>query len=159
MGLRLGHPKPIEVKTGSRYDYGDYGDGYDWMETAREKLGYTTLSSWGLDGWDLGDWPYIVIQISADRKTVLDYCEGDLTFSTFETVEDASAFIDFLFLFHNGIVEEELRKLPGPMPLNVDDLPERFRGSFSWHRSNQSRGEACPETCKACAREKETAEA
>jgi hypothetical protein len=33
-------------------------DGYDF-ETLAEKLGWRMVASWGRDGWDHGDWPYV----------------------------------------------------------------------------------------------------
>ena len=34
-------------------------DGYDWIAQA-ESEGWRAVSGWGRDGWDLGDWPYVV---------------------------------------------------------------------------------------------------
>ena len=35
-------------------------EGYERMEFA-PRLGWTAISSWGLNGWDLGNWPYVVV--------------------------------------------------------------------------------------------------
>ena len=69
---------------------GFYGwGGYEWIE-ASERRGWRALSSWGADGWDLGDWPYVIISVrdfSADHRYELcEYCEGDLTIHTFSTL-------------------------------------------------------------------------
>lgn len=58
-------------------------DGYDWMDAASE-TGWHTLSSWGKDGWDAGQWPYVMVSLAktSDEKGNLygmtTYCEGDL---------------------------------------------------------------------------------
>jgi hypothetical protein len=56
------------------------GDGYDWMEDARH-AGFRIIASWGSDGWDMGDWPYVIIayQRLPDGTYVdLMRIEGDL---------------------------------------------------------------------------------
>ena len=44
----------------------------------------------GLDGWDLGDWPYVVVYVAErnDEFGVRTYCEGDLNDKWFATVEE-----------------------------------------------------------------------
>lgn len=41
-------------------DYSRSDDGYDDMDVA-ESEGWKAVSGWGRDGWDLGDWPYVVV--------------------------------------------------------------------------------------------------
>lgn len=41
-------------------DYRESDDGYSDME-AEEKRGWSAIPGWGRDGWDLGNWPYVVI--------------------------------------------------------------------------------------------------
>lgn len=36
------------------------GDGYDWMDEAIG-AGWRVIASWGADGWDMGDWPYVIV--------------------------------------------------------------------------------------------------
>lgn len=139
--------------TGSRYDYGDYGDGYDFAETARQlPERFRLLGGWGRDGWDLGDWPYVMVYLSADGLTVVEYVEGDLTFHRFKTAEAASAWIDRLFIYwaEDHVIDALREDLGGALPRSVSALPARFRGAFSWHRLNVSQRKACNPGCKSC---------
>jgi hypothetical protein len=34
--------------------------GYEWVELIEEH-GWAELSSWGSEGWDLGQWPYVMV--------------------------------------------------------------------------------------------------
>lgn len=43
-------------------DYRVSDDGYSDMEAAA-KEGWRPIAGWGADGWDLGDWPYVVISV------------------------------------------------------------------------------------------------
>jgi len=65
---------------------GDYhmNGGYDWMELIEEH-GWAVLSSWGCDGWDLGQWPYVMVAVTRTADSIGNlfgiaaYCEGDVT--------------------------------------------------------------------------------
>lgn len=58
-------------------------DGYDWMDVISEH-GWAVIPSWGCDGWDLGQWPYVMVAgiRTADKIGNLfgmaTYCEGDV---------------------------------------------------------------------------------
>lgn len=52
-------------------DYSLSDDGYSDMEVAATE-GWEPIAGWGADGWDLGDWPYVVI--SARRTIPCPYC-------------------------------------------------------------------------------------
>ena len=80
-------------------------DGYGDIEVAT-KLGWTAVSSWGHDGWDLGNWPYVVISIrnvgdlycgAAWQYQMRQTVEGDTTNYGFASAEDRNAAIDYLF--------------------------------------------------------------
>lgn len=43
-------------------DYSKSDDGYSDMEVASGE-GWHAVSGWGRDGWDLGDWPYVVVSV------------------------------------------------------------------------------------------------
>jgi hypothetical protein len=43
-------------------NYSESCDGYEDME-AEGKRGWTALASWGRDGWNLGDWPYVAMYV------------------------------------------------------------------------------------------------
>jgi len=69
------------------------GDGYDYMDTLRAH-GWRELSCWGRDGWDLGDWPYVIIAVHVSTTGdggklcgVGSYCEGDTDAQYFRTRE------------------------------------------------------------------------
>jgi hypothetical protein len=67
-----------------------HGDGYEWIEAIAED-GWAALSNWGSEGWDLGQWPYVIVAgtRTADRTGHLfgaaTYCEGDVTCRYFRT--------------------------------------------------------------------------
>ena len=161
-GVRVTYPAAVSTRTGSRYDYPFWSDeGYGWIEKSREHLDLDAVPGWGLDGWDLGDWPYVIFSVTSDRLTVVQYVEGDLTWETFADRDGASARLDSALLFHNTIAADELRAafdvrdsegIRPVFPVSVLDVPERFRGRFSWHRLAQSKGEECGSGCRTCAR-------
>ena len=69
----------------------DIGDGYDFAA----KRGI--ISSWGAHGWDLGEWPYVVIGSGHNANGEwwnVTRVEGDLTFRYFETQQELHADID-----------------------------------------------------------------
>lgn len=78
-------------------------DGYDDM-AINEKRGWRTLADWGKDGWNLGDWPFVVISVrEVDGKfQLLSVCEGDHTYYSFDTLADREAAIDYLFLWYGA---------------------------------------------------------
>ena len=65
---------------------GDYhmNGGYDWMELIEEH-GWAVIPSWGCDGWDLGQWPYVMVAGTRTADSIgnlfgmATYCEGDVT--------------------------------------------------------------------------------
>ncbi len=132
-------------------DYSQSDDGYDDMDLA-ERQGWGTLSGWGRDGWDLGEWPYVVIseRFRAGHYEMRQTVEGDTTVYRFDSVEDCHAAIDYLFIWY-GIAKEldewaveglgaefdaETGKYTKREGLDAGTLrvPERFRGPFSWSR-------------------------
>lgn len=117
-------------------DYRLSDDGYDDMEV-NAKQGWRSLGSWGADGWDLGDWPYVVISIRErdDRFDLMQVVEGDHTAYSFASREDRDAAIDYLFLWYAagkdtepsiGADKRELLDV-GHVGLRIED---RFRGPF-----------------------------
>lgn len=91
------------------------GDGYDRAEVV-ERAGWHPLASWGRKGWDLGDWPYVMVYT---RRKGEDYqvavnVEGDTDVETFETLAERNARIDSIAAFYwkaNG---------NGPTPAEVE---------------------------------------
>jgi len=110
-------------------DYTESCDGYEDME-AEEGRGWHALAGWGRDGWDLGNWPYVVIYVrnvktcgtcganltdgsgdgvnghwanctsNAGRFELMQIVEGDRDVYRFATQDDRNAAIDYLFLWY-----------------------------------------------------------
>jgi len=105
------------------------------MEIAR-KAGWSPLSSWGADGWDLGDWPLVVLSVRTrgGRFELLSVCEGDHDLYAFDTKPDLHAAIDYLFVWYQQSWERS--------PVTVDrealdaglvTVDDRFRGPARFH--------------------------
>lgn len=119
-------PLPYE----GRYD----GTGYDWMDAvAASRSGWHVVPSWGLDGWDLGQWPYVIVchYDGPGRYGLAVYCEGDLKVWAFDTEAERDAETD-------QVAHHQWRARPSAAP---DDLPDKpadirphHRGPFSWQR-------------------------
>ena len=82
-------------------DYRESDDGYGDME-AEERRGWHAIPSWGRDGWDLGEWPYVILymRVRADKHELLSICEGDRTWYQFDSRDDCYAAMDYLFLWY-----------------------------------------------------------
>lgn len=154
-----------EVRQHGR-DYRLSDDGYGDMDVAARQ-GWTAISGWGLDGWDLGDWPLVVVSVRdvprsskrcgecgtitcADtggyemRQTI----EGDTTAYRFATPEDRNAAIDYLFVWYGlrrGYDDWTVKGLTEDKRDGLDAgalrVPERFRGPFSWARADREAAE------------------
>jgi hypothetical protein len=74
---------------------GLYGDGYDQMERLGQ-ASWSPVSSWGRDGWDLGDWPYVIVyaRVYKNAPQVLIVTEGDNDLWEFPDKQTQSSFID-----------------------------------------------------------------
>lgn len=121
-------------------------DGYEFMGVG-ESSGWRTISGWGRDGWDLGDWPYVVYQFrdrTVDGKTLYErscYVEGDITIETFEKPEDRERATDESALFYwrgdpdrHGLREELAAIGADEMRQNEvawESIPEHLRGPYS----------------------------
>lgn len=141
-------------------DYSKSDDGYGDMEVASTE-GWHALAGWGRDGWDLGDWPYVVISkrdLHGTAQAITDISqalagpfqmrqtiEGDTTVYGFMNVEDRDAAIDYLFIWY--ALGMEHKRFPefvaagltdGVLRAQLDagtlDVPELLRGPFSFER-------------------------
>lgn len=108
------------------------GDGYDTMDVAAAR-GWRTVSGWGRDGWDLGQWPYVVVYFrERDGAFETAECvEGDAYVRRFPTDELRNAYVDTVAFWywrhaHDASWVEGFE--------DVDELPKRLRGPFSWAR-------------------------
>ncbi|WP_353748065.1 MULTISPECIES: hypothetical protein [unclassified Paenarthrobacter] len=104
-------------------------DGYDWMELIGEH-GWGVIPSWGCDGWDLGQWPYVMV---AGTRTADDignlfgmatYCEGDVRTYWFRTKARWFGAISEQAFFHwkNGQAQG-----PDDLPEAAAEMPSRYR--------------------------------
>lgn len=125
-------------------DYSRSDDGYSDMEVATED-GWSAIAGWARDGYDLGDWPYVVISVRRSirrlsegyemRQTV----EGDTTVYRFESSEDRNAAIDYLFVWYaigreyDSFATAGLTSREG-LDAGTLRVPDEFRGPFSWAR-------------------------
>lgn len=71
-------------------------NGYDWM--AALPAAWKPTSSWGEDGWDLGDWPYVIVCLYVnplhDLYACATYVEGDVFIEQRPSLEELYAFVD-----------------------------------------------------------------
>lgn len=123
-------------------------DGYDWQGRT-ENSGWHMHASWGRDGWDLGDWPYVQYGTFAGEGVfaTISYCEGDITIKTFDNEAAMHADLDTAALFHWLHRERDRHLLEGIArrrekdvhALTIDDLPAHRRGPFSWTRLDREK--------------------
>lgn len=77
-----------------RNDHRGYSlDGYDWIEAAAT-TGWHVIGSWGKDGWDCGQWPYVLMALAKGSDEhgnfygITTYCEGDLATTFFRSQQE-----------------------------------------------------------------------
>ncbi len=111
-------------------------DGYDRIEAARSR-GWRAVPSWGLNGWDLGSWPLVVIshRRTTDGFELAYNVEGDITVYRYPTRELRDAATDCLAFWH---WKREGEEWVGGID-SVDIAPDRLRGPFSWARLDASK--------------------
>ncbi|RNL54885.1 hypothetical protein [Arthrobacter oryzae] len=110
---------------------GDYHEngGYDWMELI-EAEGWAVVPSWGCDGWDLGQWPYVMVAATRTADSignlfgVATYCEGDVSCTFYRTKARQFEAITEQAFFHwkNGQAHG-----PDDLPEAAAELPSRYR--------------------------------
>lgn len=115
-------------------DYAESGSGWEDME-AEENRGWHAVASWGRDGWNLGDWPYVALytRVSVGKGyELMQIVEGDRTAWAFDSPGDRDAAIDYLFLWYAAgqswapLSYDDRAKLDAG-ELTVD---EKFRGPY-----------------------------
>lgn len=88
-------------------------DGYEFMSAA-DQHGWRTISSWANEGYDLGEWPYVVFSVkgpkvgmvgdvvgdSAGEILLCTHVEGDLDFWRFPDNPTRRAAISYLFVWY-----------------------------------------------------------
>ena len=123
-------------------DYRLSDDGYGDMAVALRR-GWRDVSGWGRDGWNLGDWPYVMVYfreagdkgslfVPGRRFELMTVCEGDHTMYAFESAEDRDAATDYLFLWYAA--GERWAPLTWEQRAELDAgtlvVDEKFRGPY-----------------------------
>lgn len=88
----------------------------EWMD-ASAKQGWTTLSSWGKSGWDIGG-SYVTCSWRKRDDGLWDACtsvEGDLTIIEGATIAERDAWLDLQAVFHWLVDQSQ-----GPVRTHVD---------------------------------------
>ncbi len=115
------------------------GDGYDWMDDLR---GWTVISGWGVDGWDLGAWPYQILAVSRAHDAVGDvfgmctYTEGDTTARALRT-QDAlyEAITDYAYSIWRFVGNG-----PENLPARRAALPRQYSQPYEGRNPNEQAG-------------------
>ncbi len=103
-------------------------EGYDRMDFARVR-GWEPILSWGLDGWDLGSWPLVIVYHRGDTELAIDV-EGDITIETFSGREGRDRRTDeTAFFYWKNHGEEWVKGID-----SYEQMPANLRGPFSWKR-------------------------
>jgi hypothetical protein len=128
-------------------DYSRSDDGYGDVEVA-ESEGWKVIAGWGADGWDLGSWPYVAISVRDRAETpelrlrgakyeLQQVVEGDHDLYRFDSEEDRTAAIDYLFLWYAAgedwaplTYEDRARLDVGKL-----DVDPKFRGPYRRDRA------------------------
>ena len=104
----------------------------------RSSWSLDAVGSWGRDGWDLGEWPYVVIShgTTGEGQHVVKYSvEGDVDFYVTPDTATRDRITDWLAHFHwqhRGEVDAE----------TFEDMPPERRGPFSWARLDAEKADA-----------------
>jgi hypothetical protein len=127
--------EPLTITRSFRHDD---EDGSDYADRVEATEGFRVIWTWGLDGWDVGELPYWQFFHNHDYTAIREYCEGDITTWEFATRQDGIAFMDAIaerLWRQKGHIIDELVQYP------EGELPERYRGPFSWERlKNEKEG-------------------
>lgn len=110
--------------------HSEWDSGYDYMELA-ESNGWVAIGTWGQDGWNFGNWPYVMGFYRHERAGGENfwgfgtYLEGDLVTDYYESrtalmeAIDRRAFADWKGGHADG---------PTDLPGKFEDLPAKYRG-------------------------------
>lgn len=106
--------------------------GYDWMELI-EAEGWAVIPSWGSEGWDLGQWPYVMVAATRTADGignlfgVATYCEGDVTCTYYRTkARQWDAITEHAFFYwKHGQAHG-----PADLPEAAAELPSRDRQPY-----------------------------
>jgi hypothetical protein len=109
--------------------------GWDWLEDIDE-TGWHPVGTWGVDGYDLGDWPLVIIVVRNLRHAgrlyygLGTYCEGDVTTRWFrDRVERWEAITAEAFWWWKSGQSDG----PKGLPETAAELPIELRRPPGWH--------------------------
>jgi len=75
------------------------GDGWDFLQML-PTAGWSSVRAWGRHGWDLGDWPLVIVAarrcVHSGQVEVCEYVQGDLTITTWPDVDAATGHVNGL---------------------------------------------------------------
>jgi len=111
-------------------------DGYDFFGVGHNN-GWKTVYRWGADGWDIGEWPYVVYLTrkltwpGMSGYQLASYHEGDIEIRTFDTSEEREAVLDEAALCYwkhdpqSCGLENEIAAIQAGGP-----IPEKLKGPY-----------------------------
>lgn len=100
------------------------GDGYDVLSAMENQTKWRAVASWGADGWDMGDWPYVVQYVKGDTM-LASYCEGDVTTYDFPDRETRDRALDDIAFWHWQMKGREWVE-----GIDPDSRPDYLRGPW-----------------------------
>lgn len=108
-------------------------DGWAW--TGAIKPLWHAVALWGSEGWDLGDWPYVIVahhddDIGNKYFGLAVYTEGDVRVDAYQgrAARDAATDELALYLWHQSGSGDPDAPAPDT-PANL--IPERFRHPYN----------------------------
>ncbi len=108
-------------------------EGYDRMEHAIRD-GWEAIPNWGLNGWDLGRWPLVVVYHRGELEMAVDI-EGDVEIQEFTTREERDRKTDEIaFRYWKRSEEDWVEHID-----SHEQMPSGLRGPFSWRRLDESK--------------------
>lgn len=126
----------------------DEDDGYEFVDKLDRAPSWRSLSAYGLDGWDAGDWPLVVIGQTTTRLVkgwgLVERVEGDVTQWWFASEADLEEATDRLVAAYWRFNPERFGETITAViaeTVEGDLLPDRFRGRFSWGRQEAYKAE------------------
>lgn len=106
-----------------------------------------SVPSWGRDGWDAGEWPYVVFRSYKNTNGLYCYAvyvEGDVTVWRYGLEDDRDRALGLHIEWHwrrksnpADYLGEALAAALTKYPFGK--LPARFRGPFTWKRLDEER--------------------
>jgi hypothetical protein len=117
------------------------GDGYEYIAQLDQTSNWKAISSYGLDGWDAGNWPLVVIGrtlVPTDDGLwkVVERVEGDITIKAYRTADQQAdavqELVEFYWRHDPTTYGPEIERAVKLWPKG--QLPDRYKGEFSWER-------------------------